>query len=563
VDVKRNQTWIAFGLVLLAAVVAYHNSFGGIFVLDDLQGIVLNPTLRDLWPLSGPLKPISSGGLTVSGRPILNLSFAINYAISGTDIWSYHALNLLIHFAAGLTLFGIVRRTLERIGHPAAAPLATIAATLWIAHPLQTEAVTYVIQRAESLMGLLYLLTLYAAIRSVDSRRPRLWYGAAIVACALGMGTKEVTVTAPLLVLLYDRTFLAGSFTEAWRQRKGLYVALALTWVPLIWLVAITGNRGDSAGFGVAPWWSHAAMQFAAIARYLWLSLWPHPLIIDYGFIEPRGVWDVLPYALVVLPLLAVPLLGLIHNKPWAFLGAWFFLILAPTSSIVPSARQTFSEHRMYLPLAAVIVAAVLALFWLLQQRIRTTVLVGALWAAILCLITVHRNADYRSELALYANVVTTFPNNAYGRLEFGTALLAAGQAEEALSHLEAAAKLKSDDKAIQINRAYALLLLKRAPEAVAGYEAGLRLGPVGPETFLGYAAALVSSGRTQEGMDYFSEYTQQRPQDASAQFTVGQLLLIAGNRQAAIAYLQRAQALAPDNDAIRELLQQAQATPQ
>jgi hypothetical protein len=563
VHVKRNQTWIAFGTVLLAAVVAYHNSFGGTFVLDDLQSIVRNPTLRSLWPLSGPLAPMPSGGLTVSGRPILNLSFAINYAISGTGIWSYHALNLLIHFAAGLTLFGIVRRTLERIGHPAAAPLATIAAALWIAHPLQTESVTYVVQRAESLMGLLYLFTLYAAIRSVDSRRPRLWYGAAVVACALGMGTKEVMVTAPLLLLLYDRTFLAGSFMEAWRQRKGLYVALALTWIPLFWLVAITGTRDDSAGFGVAPWWSHAAMQFPAMARYLWLSLWPHPLIIDYGLIEPRGVWDVLPYAFVVLPLLAVTAWGLIHNKPWALLGAWFFLILAPTSSVLPSARQTFSEHRMYLPLAAVIVAAVLALFWLLQQRIRTTVLVGALWAAILCLITVDRNADYRSELALYANVVTTFPNNAYGRFAFGTALLVEGRAEEALGHLEAAAKLKSDDKAIQINRAYALLRMNRAAEAVAGYEAGFRLGPVSPETFLGYAAALVSSGRTQEGMDYFSEYTQRRPQDAAAHFTVGQLLLAAGNRQAAIAYLQRAQAIAPDNDAIKDLLQQAQATPQ
>jgi tetratricopeptide (TPR) repeat protein len=131
------------------------------------------------------------------------------------------------------------------------------------------------------------------------------------------------------------------------------------------------------------------------------------------------------------------------------------------------------------------------------------------------------------------------------------------------LKHLEVAAKLKSDDKAIQINRAYALLRLNRPAAAVAGYEAGFRLGPVGPDTFLGYAAALVGSGRTQEGMDYFSEYTQQRPQDASAHFTVGQLLLEAGKRQAAIAYLQRAQAIAPDDDAIKELLQKAQATPQ
>jgi hypothetical protein len=121
---------IAVGLMLMTAVVAYGNSFGGPFVLDDVLGILENPTLRELWPLSGPLTPIA-GGLTVSGRPILNLSLAINHAISGTEVWSYHALNLLIHFLAALTLFGIVRRTLEKAACSAALPLSALAATLW------------------------------------------------------------------------------------------------------------------------------------------------------------------------------------------------------------------------------------------------------------------------------------------------------------------------------------------------------------------------------------------------------------------------------------------------
>jgi hypothetical protein len=111
----------AVALMLVTAAVAFHNSFDGAFVLDDILGIVENPTLRELWPLSGPLTLIP-GGLTVSGRPILNLSFAINHAISGTDAWSYHALNLLIHLLAGLTLFGVVRRSLEKIAYPSALP---------------------------------------------------------------------------------------------------------------------------------------------------------------------------------------------------------------------------------------------------------------------------------------------------------------------------------------------------------------------------------------------------------------------------------------------------------
>ena len=105
-------------------------------------------------------------------------------------------------------------------------PLALAAALLWMIHPLQTESVTYIIQRTEALMGLFYLFTLYCVIRGATSRQLDLVVCAAVAACLLGMATKEVMATAPLIVLLYDRTFLAGSFREAWRRRYGLYLAL-------------------------------------------------------------------------------------------------------------------------------------------------------------------------------------------------------------------------------------------------------------------------------------------------------------------------------------------------
>ncbi len=99
------------------------------------------------------------------------------------------------------------------------------------------------------------------------------------------MATKEVMVSAPLLVLLYDRTFVAGSFREAWRRRRGLHLALAATWLLLVGLVASTGwDRSGSSGFavGIAPW-AYWLTQFEAVTRYLWLSVWPHPLVLDYG----------------------------------------------------------------------------------------------------------------------------------------------------------------------------------------------------------------------------------------------------------------------------------------
>ena len=124
----------------------------------------------------------------------------------------YHLFNVGVHAVCALLLFGLLRRSL-------ALPYAFGAALLWTVHPLNTDALNHVIYRSETLMACFYLATLYLVARGSDSKRPALWYAAAVAACALGMGSKEAMVSAPLCVLVYDRTFLAGSFAGAWRAR--------------------------------------------------------------------------------------------------------------------------------------------------------------------------------------------------------------------------------------------------------------------------------------------------------------------------------------------------------
>lgn len=209
------SVWPA-AVIVLAALWAYRGTYRDPFVFDDLPSISENASIRALWPPWAPLAP-PSHGTTVGGRPLANVTLALNYALSGTDPWSYHAVNVLIHILASLALFGLIRRTL---GLPLlggrfardATPLACAAALVWCLHPLQTEAVTYIIQRVESLMVLFYLLTLYLFVRSVEEPEKARWRVGMVGACLLGMATKEVMATAPCLVLLYDRTFLAGSF---------------------------------------------------------------------------------------------------------------------------------------------------------------------------------------------------------------------------------------------------------------------------------------------------------------------------------------------------------------
>src|ERR1043166_3258209 len=168
------KKWMPYVIVGLGAL-AYANSLGGPFIYDDLDSVPNNLQIRHLWPLR---KAISAPPMTtVSGRPVVCLSLALNYAISGLNVWSYHAFNIAVHLASALLLFAIVNRTLLRPVFAGrferAAPwLAAASTTLWMLHPIQTEAVTYVIQRTELLVGFFFLLTLYCALRSWSSRHP-------------------------------------------------------------------------------------------------------------------------------------------------------------------------------------------------------------------------------------------------------------------------------------------------------------------------------------------------------------------------------------------------------
>lgn len=515
--------WLLMLGVLLA--VAYHNSYKVPFLLDDQIAIVENPTLGSL---TSSLFPPTNSGSTVSGRPLLNLSLAINRIIGGDSPGSYHVGNLLIHFGATLCLFLLIRRTLRlpvlapRFGANATS-LAGVSTALWALHPLQTESVTYIIQRAESLVGLCFLFTLYAFVRTAE--KPSLaWSLLTCAGCFLGMAAKEVMAVAPVLILLYDRTFLSGSFGASWQCRRHLYVAFGLSWLLLLTLVISSGGRGETAGFGSISWLGYLTTQGPGIAGYLLRALVPMGLIFDHGPVLIKElspiVWGVALVALLVV------LTGvLLVRRPQAgYLGAWFFLILAPTSSIIPIASQTLAEHRMYLPLAAVVVALVLFVYsrfgrsaWVLLPLLVVTY-VG---------LTIDRNNDYRSAISIWEDTVHKRPQNPRAEMNYGSLLLHEGRHDEAIEHLR---------KALELNPAYAT--------------AAANLG----KALLAKAAAQPASSSHPllmlQGLDCLRQASDMSPDNPQLMTLLGSSLLEAGRSHEALPVLQRAVSLWPDNAA-------------
>jgi tetratricopeptide (TPR) repeat protein len=535
---------LAGGAVLAAAAIAvYSRTFSVPLLYDDHAAIAGNATIRHWTTAFFP--PINT---TTTGRPILNLSLAINHAISGTAVWSYHALNLAIHVLAGLTLFGIVRRTLARRSDAAASFIAFSATLLWTLHPLQTESVTYVIQRAESLMGLFYLLTLYCFIRGVGADgRQRFWFAFSVAACLLGMGAKEVMVSAPLIVLLYDRTFVAGSFREAWRRRWGVHAALAATWLPLAGLVAGAGwDRNGTSGFdvGITPW-AYWLTQFEAVTRYLWLSVWPHPLVFEYGTFWVHRPAEAALYALVVVMLLLAVLVALWRRPALGFLGAWFFVILAPTS-VMPGQIQMIVEHRMYLPLAAVTTLAAIGIHAALRRQ--SWVVFTAL-ALGLGFLAARRNEDYRSELTIWSDTAARRPNNERALVSLGNAWLEMpGHLNDAIAQYEAALRLKPDlaEAHYTLGVAWAHSP-ERLNDAIAQYEEALRLKPDYAEAHNNLGNALNAEGRTREAIAQCKEALRLKPDLVEAHNNLGNALTAEGRTKEAIAEYEAALRLKPD----------------
>jgi tetratricopeptide (TPR) repeat protein len=525
-------------LIAFAAVVAYHNSFSGPFAFDDIPGIVENPSIRHLWPIARVLNPpLTSAGAV--GRPMVNLSLALNYTLGGTNVAGYHAVNLLLHVTVALVLFSLVLRTLRLPSlagqfESKARPIALAITLLWTVHPLLTESVTSVIQRNELIVGLFYLLTLYSVVRSCDSTRRAIWYGCAVAACLVGMASKEVMVTAPVMVLLYDRAFLSGSFKKALRQRRSLYLGLSATWVLLAILVFSQRGRNQTVGFGYGvEWWAYALTQCQAIVRYLGLAIWPRGLVFDYGTEVVRTFTAVWPQACLLVALLGATAYATIRRPMLGFAGCWFFGILAPSSSVIPLTTQTIAEHRMYLPLIPVVALAAVALFTKANKNAGL-----ALVAAVATLLgwdTVRRNEVYRSAVGLWGDTVAKRPENIRAYNHLGNALDNEGRISEALASYDKAIQLGPNHAMAYYNKAQTILNMGQASAAIELFDRALRIYPAYLKAIKGKGDALVQAGRGDVAIPLFQEALRLEPDDSEATQSLGVALLGVGRVAEAI----------------------------
>jgi len=586
--------WLLGAFLVVAVILVYSNTLHGPFQYDDSNDIRNNVTIRHLWPLWNVIHIPNKGFMS---RPLANLTFALNYATGGLRPFHFHLTNLCIHVFASLAFLGVLRRTLslpalkERYFRQMPT-LSLVIAALWALHPLLTESVSYITQRYESLMGLFVFLTFYCVLRMADSPSPMKWSALASLSCLFALGSKEVAVSVPILVLLFDRTFMAGSFRGAWRQRRGLYLGLILAWTCFAYIQFHLVGARTFAGYGLTmPWWRYALNQPNVILHYLRLAVWPHPLNFDYFWPVAKNWTQLLPGLLSIGSLLGLTLWALIRNPSTAFLSVFFFCILAPTSSVMPILDLAV-EHRMYLPLAPVIICVVCLVYNIIESMkfdgnshislIRITAIIFiASTLSVFGTLTYLRNEDYQNPQDLWRDVVIKSPRNprahhnyAFSLEEagyidaalreyditltlapnvpiflcnYGTLLGRLGRHEEALKRLRLAVQLEPDNYKNIVNLGVVLWQKGSLDSAITCFVAANRLAPDAAIPYYGLSAVMLEKNEPNKAHELILKAMYLEPDNSTFRFLLGSILLKTGDLPAARNAFQAAMRLDAD----------------
>lgn len=544
---KVRRIFLLLLVLLLAVAGAYSSSFSGRFVFDDIGRIVNSTAMARPADLAANL----------TTRYLVDLTFAVDYAIGGLNPAYYHLTNLLLHLACVMLLFMLVRRLLLQSGwqKTGAEWAAFLTALLWGLHPLTTSAVTYICQRYEVMMAFFFLLSMFALAegRRRGGRMEKVLLGLSALACLGGMFCKQVMITAPLILFMLDASFFWKGWRELILKRWFYYLSLIACWGALGLLITLDGANhmaifsSYSAGIGK---FLYLLNQAPVLLHYLRLVIWPDPLTIDYAWLPVSDIAILIGPAFVVAMIFVMVLCGFFRWPRAFFAPACAFVILSPTSSFIPIPDLAF-EQRMYLPLAGVIVSAVAFAGWFFKGRRAAYAfsLISLLMAVAFGAASFQRNLDYAEPQRLWGDVFERIPHNfragiflaeeqfrdgdlavaeatvrnilaraemaaadsrrnynvpsshprlyrVMGRDLLGRILLAAGKPQEALDYFSEISGQYPSDAVLRHNRALALYALGRHADAELELDAGLGLSPYYRPSLMMKAEMLIVSGR-------------------------------------------------------------------
>jgi Tfp pilus assembly protein PilF len=554
---SRYQTLFLLSLALIVILI-YADTIDSPFIFDSKKNIESNPHIRISKITLNELADAAFKSPSKQ-RPLSNISFALNYYLHGYNVVGFHVVNLLIHISTGFFLYFFVKST---FGTPALNTrysnymlISFFTAAIWMVHPLQTQSVSYVVQRMNSLCAMFYMLSIlfYARFRLSQRQRNKWWlFSGCILAGALALASKQIAATLPVFIMVYEWYFFRDLDLK-WLKNHIPLLAGCLLLAAVIALALLGSNPLDRvlAGYKGRDFTltQRLLTEPRVILFYLSQLLWPHPsrLNLDHDFPLSNSLMDPMTtiYSIITITaLIGLAVVTVRKQRLLSFCILWFFGNLVIESSIIP--LEIIFEHRIYLPsMAFSLMVALAACRWVKPTWLQAVLLcimvtAGAIW-------TYERNTVYSDRVTFWQDCVDKSPRKARPHNNLGVALADQGYHDEAIEKYHKALEIDPLYQDSVTNIGLSLAEQGKIKESITQFLKALEINPKDSKTLNNLGAALIVEKRYIEAIQHLSEALTTDPYYAQAHNNMGVALQYQGRLEEAIEHFSMAVLYKPD----------------
>jgi tetratricopeptide (TPR) repeat protein len=550
-------------LIALLGLLVYSNTFDVPFQFDDMPVILESAHIRDISNI-----PSFFAGLkgSFASRPLLQATLALNFHFGELQTWGYHAVNISLHLLNGVLLYMLILMTGRHLDYSEKdiRPVALCSALLFIAHPVQTEAVTYIVSRSVLFATTFYLLGIILFLKAVTSEKRRgLFIACLLLVSLMGMGSRENFSTFPVMLLIYDLFFISRfRLRDAVKNYKA-YLPVLLSLGYFVHLVLNnTYDRSVAHPAMNIPHLDYVLTQFKVHWTYLRLFLFPVGQNLDYDYPISKTLFE-LPTLLSFVGYIGLWAGGifLARRRPYmAFSILWFLVALLPISFGVTFLKDlklndVIFEHRLYLPGVGFMIAAGIFMFAVIRAirerwDIMGRMLVPALLVVIVALAgaAYSRNAVWKSDVSLWKDALKKSPGKARPHSNLGIAYKVEGNIEMAIKYNEIAIKIDPTYANAYIKLGDIYFSKGLLDKAIKYYEAALLLNPYYAYVYHNLGVAYHIKGLTDEAIWHYERALELKPYYTAARNNLGIVYSSKGMFDRAIEIFRIAVRLDPDS---------------
>lgn len=483
------KPYLHVSLITVVGIIAYSNTFQSPFVFDDFPNIVQNVRIRSMSNIFSLF--INIKGPPIAARPLTSVTFAINYFLNGLDTTGYHVFNLFLHITNGILLYFLIRTTAVLLGYEIdkrVQLVAVFSSLIFVAHPIHTESVTYIVSRSVLISTCFFLLGIMLFVKTAVLKKRLSYIILLTLVSLLGMASREEFFLFPFMLFLYDIFFISQF---RWRHVLTHWTIYIPVLIPLLYVlfIVLSYDYRQHAGFGVidiTPL-EYLLTQFNVHWTYIRLLFLPINQNLNYDYPMTKTLIE-FPAIISIVGYTGLWIMTfLLHRiKPViSFCLLWFLVSLVPSSSIIPI-KDVIFEHRLYIPSIGLIILVPLA-FIEMQQRIvnrfdinlrNTMVFFLSVVVIVLTSLTYQRNSVWQNNYTLWSDVANKSQNKAGPYIELGLVRLEEAKPREAILYFEEALKREPDNYLAYLNIGNAYDRLGILDKAISAYQRTIDLQP-------------------------------------------------------------------------------------